>query len=75
MKAVLVQQEYYADCLRAAERERLAAQAGRAGGTPRLVCQVLAWLGCRLMAWGATLQRRYGRPPSRGDLRGMGAAL
>jgi len=75
MKAVWVQQEYYADYLRAAERDRLAAQAGRAGGTPRLVRQALAWLGRRLVAWGSSLQRRYEPQPSRGDLRGIGATL
>jgi len=52
MKAVLVQREYCADHLRAAQRDRWVTEAGRAGGTPRLVCQMLAWFGRRLVAWG-----------------------
>ncbi|MBC7264591.1 MAG: hypothetical protein H5T64_09610 [Chloroflexi bacterium] len=60
-KDILTQQELYKDLLREAERERLCRQvARRKGEGDRFYCQVLIWLGRRLVAWGWYLQERYG---------------
>ena len=55
------QQEHFKDLLREAEQDRLAQQA-LAGREKRdqIYCSALAWLGCRLVEWGKSLQRRYG---------------
>ena len=56
----LERQERYKDLLREAEQERLIQQvlAGREkhDGFYRAA---LAWLGCRLVEWGESLQQRY----------------
>ena len=54
-------QERYKDFIREAERDRLVQQA-LAGRERRdnFYRRALAWLGCRLVEWGKSLQRRYG---------------
>jgi hypothetical protein len=58
---LMEQQERYKDFLREAEHERLVQQAlaGREK-RDRFYRSALAWLGCRLVEWGKSLQRRYG---------------
>jgi hypothetical protein len=58
------QQERYKDFLREAEHDRLVQQAlaGRERRDP-IYRPALAWLGCRLVEWGKSLQRRYGNAP------------
>jgi hypothetical protein len=60
-KDVLAQERRYKDLLRETEKERLVQQvlAGRER-SDRFYCQVLTWLGRRLVAWGCYLQERYG---------------
>jgi hypothetical protein len=60
---VLAERERYRDLLRQAEQHRLV-QLARAEHGPRnrFYYRALAWLGHRLIAWGARLQRRYGEP-------------
>jgi hypothetical protein len=54
-------QERYKDFLREAEQDRLVQQAlaGREKHV-QFYRSALAWLGCRLVEWGKSLQRRYG---------------
>ncbi len=56
-------QERYKEILREAERDRLVQQvlAGRER-RDRFYRPALAWLGCRLVEWGKSLQQRYGTP-------------
>ncbi len=56
-------QERYKDFLREAEHDRLVQQvlAGRER-RDRFYRPALAWLGCRLVEWGKSLQQRYGTP-------------
>ena len=58
-KDLLVQQLYYEETLRQAEKDRLIRQvlAARRGGS--LHHRTLSWLGLRLVAWGHGLQERY----------------
>ncbi len=60
---VIVQQERRQDFLREAEQHRLVRQALR-GREMRdhIHCQILTWLGRHLVAWGCSLQTRYGVP-------------
>jgi len=55
-----VHQEHYKDLLREAERARLVRQM-QAGQERRnhFSCQLLTWLGRRLVVWGWRLQERY----------------
>ena len=57
----MVRHERYKELLREAEQERLVQQvlAGRER-RDRFYRPALVWLGCRLVEWGKSLQRRYG---------------
>jgi hypothetical protein len=55
-----VQRVHHEDLLRQAERDRLARQAlVHRQPQRRIHGRVLSWLGRRLVAWGAHLQKRY----------------
>ena len=58
---LMERQERYKDFLREAERDRLVHQvlAGRERHD-QFYRPALAWLGCRLVEWGKSLQQRYG---------------
>jgi hypothetical protein len=58
---VMAHQERHKDLLREVERDRLVRQAlaGRLKRDP-FHCRALIWLGRRLVAWGCSLQERYG---------------
>jgi hypothetical protein len=54
-------QEHYWDLRREADKERLIQQARMPGTrTTRLHGRVLSWLGRQMVAWGQSLQMRYG---------------
>ena len=57
---LMERQERYKDFLREAERDRLVQQvlAGRER-RDQFYRPALAWLGCRLVEWGKSLQQRY----------------
>jgi hypothetical protein len=56
------QQEHYQELLLEAERHRLIRQAlaGREKWDSSIHCRALTWLGGQLVAWGCSLQARYG---------------
>ena len=60
-KFYAVQVEIYRDMRRKADQDRLVrlATAGRRAGD-NVFWQALAWLGRRMVAWGKSLQERYG---------------
>ena len=62
-KELLMQRLYYEESLRQAEKERLLRRilAERRSGDRRHR-RALGWLGSRLVAWGQSLQERYGAP-------------
>jgi hypothetical protein len=55
---IMVAQEHYKDLLRQAENERLIRQARARHRRPELYRRAMAWLGRRLVTWGASLQER-----------------
>ena len=72
-RVILVQQAYYDELRRQARCERQIREAGAPGARP--LCRALAWLGRRLMIWGAGLQQRYGDRADAAGLRGARASI
>ena len=56
---VLAQRERYQDLLREAEKHRLVRQALAGRQRRHHLCQVMNWLGRRMVAWGQRLQKQY----------------
>ena len=63
-RELLMQQEYAKELLHQAEKERFLRQVPANAHRNRMHCRALKWLGSHLVAWGHSLEQRYGATAS-----------
>ena len=61
---LLMQQEHAKELLHQAEKERFLRQVLANAPRNRWHCRALTWLGSHLVAWGHSLEKRYGATAS-----------
>jgi hypothetical protein len=61
---LLMQQEHANELLHQAEKERFLRQVLASAHRNPLHCRALTWLGSHLVAWGHSLEQRYGATAS-----------